>query len=603
MAGQQGVGNLISKFNSGPASLEEQKHSVKNRCQKYQDVSKKILKSRFMAFVFGPAYGLFIYLYITHLILAGAPFTREGPENSKLNESQSPEDDQIANSTEPEFTPLMTIETSHMIGRRAGAGVGLGLTVSSLFSHRLRCSLTLMIPSLVAKRGRSFMLTFAMGLLIKGPVDTIQFNLQELVRCFTCMYEEIKKVAERFQSTFKGLMVDTKAVFEEIENMTQQTKDTLEEQLNKVEGEQKAAIQKAKKEMKEQSEKVNKAVRKFKEKANAPGKFIDGACGEVKQVVSTIAGGATDIFNTIHDGFWSVFGRRKRSSCGIPNLVDIPGMKEPDLAVSEKLKALIKKVRPDINLLDFDLSGMKGEIDASSIKNIRSRMKAIFDNLMSMLKSIARNWSKIFYLTILAVVVDAIQYQKHYCTDDEFDNKMVDGNLKRMWKEDGLRKLTPLRNWEVKKQEAQMSTSLKMTREELQRLVTQSFPVILSSVVFLAIIILDFLFAATLQVFEKEAKFGIVFPGMEQGMSFSDFMDNSVSVKGDLKIEAFNLSTDPCLPRSRQTDGSSLGPIFTIMVVCLLSCLIDAYFSRLRAQICNLFFPLRADERAKYLYK
>ena len=148
-----------------------------------------------------------------------------------------------------------------------------------------------------------------------------------------------------------------------------------------------------------------------------------------------------------------------------------------------------------------------------------------------------------------------------------------------------------------------MSTSLKMTREELQRLVTQSFPVILSSVVFLAIIILDFLFAATLQVFEKEAKFGIVFPGMEQGMSFSDFMDNSVSVKGDLKIEAFNLSTDPCLPRSRQTDGSSLGPIFTIMVVCLLSCLIDAYFSRLRAQICNLFFPLRADERAKYLYK
>ena len=117
-----------------------------------------------MAFVFGPAYGLFIYLYITHLILAGAPFTREGPENSKLNESQSPEDDQIANSTEPEFTPLMTIETSQMIGRRAGAGVGLGLTVSSLFSQRLRCSLTLMIPSLVAKRGRSFMLTFALGL-------------------------------------------------------------------------------------------------------------------------------------------------------------------------------------------------------------------------------------------------------------------------------------------------------------------------------------------------------------------------------------------------------------------------------------------------------
>ena len=601
MAGQQDVGNLISKFNSGPASLEEQKRSVKNRSQKYQDDFKKILKSRFMAFVFGPAYGLFIYLYITHLILAGAPFTREGPENSRLNGSQSP-DVQIANSTEPEFTPLMTIETSQMIGGTAGTGVGLGLTVSSLFSRRLRCSLTLMIPSLVAKRGRSFMLTFAMGLLIKGPVDTIQFNLQELVRCFTCMYEEIKKVAERFQSTFKGLMGDLNVVLREIESMTQQTKDALKEQLNNVEGEQKAAIEKAKKEMNEQSKKVDEAVRKLKNVANAPGNFIDSACGDLKDFGSTVARGTTDFFNTIRDGFSSLFGRRKRSSCGIPNLVDVPRIKEPDLDVSEKLKALLKMLKPDINLLDFDLSGMKGEIDASSIENIRSRMKALFDDLMNMLKSIARNWSKIFYLTILAVVVDAIQYQKHYCTDDEFDNKMVDGNLKRMWREDGLRKLTPLRNWEIKKQEAQMSTSLKMTREELQRLVTQSFPVILSSVVFLAIVILDFLFAATLQAFEKGAKFGIVFPGMEQGMSFRSFMDEK-GVEGVLKIEAFNLSTDPCLPRSRQTDGSSLGPIFTIMFVCLLSCLIDAYFSRLRAQICNLFFPLRADERAKYLYK
>ena len=147
-----------------------------------------------------------------------------------------------------------------------------------------------------------------------------------------------------------------------------------------------------------------------------------------------------------------------------------------------------------------------------------------------------------------------------------------------------------------------MSTSIKMTGEELQKLVTQSFPVILASVVFVGIVIVDFVFSTTLQAFEENAKFGISFPGMEQGISFGSFMDES-AVEAVLKVQAFNLSTDPCLPRSRQTGGSSLGPIFAVLFACLLSCLIDAYFSRVRAQICNLFFPFRADERAKYLFK
>ena len=124
MAGRQDVNQLVSRFEAGPDPVEQQKVPAKGGTGRCTGLLRKFLRSRFMGLAFGPAYGLFIYLYITHLILAGAPFTREGPENSKLNESQSPEDEQIANSTEPEFTPLMTIETSHMIGGTAGTGVG-----------------------------------------------------------------------------------------------------------------------------------------------------------------------------------------------------------------------------------------------------------------------------------------------------------------------------------------------------------------------------------------------------------------------------------------------------------------------------------------------
>ena len=165
----------------------------------------------------------------------------------------------------------------------------------------------------------------------------------------------------------------------------------------------------------------------------------------------------------------------------------------------------IERAKAKMNLLNLNanssLGEMKRKIDESSIESNRSEMKAFFNNLMKILKLITKYWSKLFCLMVIAVIVDAIQYQKHYYTDNEFDNKMVDENLKRMWRKNGLRKLTPLRNWEIKKQEAQMSTSLKMTSEELEKLITECFPVILSIVVFLGIVIIDFFFASTISSF------------------------------------------------------------------------------------------------------
>ena len=249
MAGRQDVGQLVSKFEAGPDPLEQQKVPTKGGTGRCTGLLRKFLRSRFMGLAFGPAYGLFVYLYITHLILAGAPFTKEKTtENQTIQVNQNPIPEKVnpsnevpvVNLEEPDFNPLMTTATSHLIGGATGTGVGLGLTVSSLFSVRVRCSLALMVPSLVAKRGRAFMLTFAMSLLIKGPVNTIQFNLQELVRCFTCMYEEIKGLAERFQNTFKGLMDKVSALLREIETLQKKMRKILEERLKDATEEQRA---------------------------------------------------------------------------------------------------------------------------------------------------------------------------------------------------------------------------------------------------------------------------------------------------------------------------------------------------------------------------
>ena len=67
-----------------------------------------------------------------------------------------------------------------------------------------------------------------------------------------------------------------------------------------------------------------------------------------------------------------------------------------------------------------------------------------------------------------------------------------------------------------------------------------------------------------------------------------------------LKLEAFDLSTDPCLPHAV---GSGYDTAHTwliiIMVVCILSTFFSAYSARWSSQICNMFYPKRAEPRAK----
>ena len=135
-------------------------------------------------------------------------------------------------------------------------------------------------------------------------------------------------------------------------------------------------------------------------------------------------------------------------------------------------------------------------------------------------KYLGRYWSKIFYLTIILVVVNAVRYQNQYYIDNDFVNKMVGENLTKMWMRNGLRQLTPWRKWEVKKEEAQMATAINMTRDEIQQMMTQSFPTILAMGVIGGIVLVELAFTFTLQAFEERAKFGISFPGMEQGISF-----------------------------------------------------------------------------------
>ena len=172
---------------------------------------------------------------------------------------------------------------------------------------------------------------------------------------------------------------------------------------------------------------------------------------------------------------------------------------------------------------------------------------------------------------------------------------MVDDNLKRLQR----KKLTPLRQWEVREQYYH-ATDVSLTTDELINIVIISLSSVLSTVFITLVVIADFLLASALTAFKENSKLAISFPGLEQGSTLSDELGNSDK---EFQVEAYDYSLDPCLPEGRKSPPRVLWPLYVVLFFCLLSCVLEAYFSRMRAAICNAFYEKRAEQRAIFLYK
>ena len=70
-----------------------------------------------------------------------------------------------------------------------------------------------------------------------------------------------------------------------------------------------------------------------------------------------------------------------------------------------------------------------------------------------------------------------------------------------------------------------------------------------------------------------------------------------------LVLSGFDLNTEPCLPRARHTRHTQTAILLIIILVSSLSCIFDAYASRLRAKICNLHYCDLAEARGRDLHR
>ena len=140
------------------------------------------------------------------------------------------------------------------------------------------------------------------------------------------------------------------------------------------------------------------------------------------------------------------------------------------------------------------VSELADKVEASSISKIRENLKTILTRLFENLKCTYNTFAKILYLSILFVITDAMSYLRKYYSDDSFDNKFVDNNLKRFWDEEEKPHLTPLRKWELN-QQYQYPINVKLSRHEIYIIAYYALPTLIALTFVFAVIFVDAKFA------------------------------------------------------------------------------------------------------------
>ena len=189
-------------------------------------------------------------------------------------------------------------------------------------------------------------------------------------------------------------------------------------------------------------------------------------------------------------------------------------------------------------------------------------------------------------VSIMLLIFDSVCYLRSYYTDSSFDNTFIDISTRKFWKDKNYQSLTPLRHWEINEGYKVLNLS-KFTKKELYKILRNSLFTFLFFIFVAVVFITDHLLAGALQYIKDNHEFSIPLTDM----NLTDHV---------IKLHNYNMKS--CLSSPRYTSKKVYWVSSLLLLAAAISCALEVYMSRIRANMCNLFYPDRAEERADYLY-
>ena len=195
-------------------------------------------------------------------------------------------------------------------------------------------------------------------------------------------------------------------------------------------------------------------------------------------------------------------------------------------------------------------------------------------------------------ISLVLMFYDAVSYLRCYYSDNTFDNKYINRNVRRVWKSKNHPDILPLRNWE-KNEGYKSSSEFLVKKRELKALLRRVCPTLAFTLFAIVIITADYLLTNVVVLMKSEETMRISLDS-----KIEDNLANAV--KKILKY--FHSKTKYCGVHPTQTSKNSYILIVVFLMVAMVSCVFEVLISRLRARMCNIFYTDRAEERADYLH-
>lgn len=585
----------------------------------------KLFKSPLSALPLSLMHGVLVYLYIVYMVAPNNTDNvgrsdvrgskeigfksfgdnikfefscRNDDEEGRQNESTVFQEGELLNITQEWSTNKTNHGGESKLGFHQKIGIGVSvmtitfLIVSGLRWTYVRCVSVLILPGLVAGRGRAILMTFAMSLLLEGPIASINYNLNQVVESQVCMYESVKQSGCYFNHRIEAILKQSNLLLKE-------QREQLDRDLNRITNQIERQVGGAKHELVEQQRRLERRIDTFKEEFGAIRDIVEGLnkpCGYVNSALGDI----TDFFNDIGD--WFSFKKRRRretevcsASIPLPNIDWDTALGSTDPKSLQELQEWLKDLKPNISDLTPSLNSIDSLLKTSSVKNIREKIMGLISSVFGTITRYMVVIKRCFLVVSIMLLVGlAHHYLRQYLSDDAFDNCYIDENIKKLWRSrpSVWPKLTPLRHWEMN-ESYQVSASLRLSKIEWRRVLIKVLPTFSFSVFVVFLIVIDFGLSEFLANLAVNGKFAVSFSGGE---------DDGKSGNNRGTYYKVDLSSEPCLPRAKVTRRSNIAFLLTITVIVGLTCIFDAYLSRLRSWISNQFYPRQGEERACYLY-
>ena len=569
--------------------------------KRFQRFKVWLNKSRWSGVLFGGIYGVIMFLYLTFMVLSEPEYETDITLRKQFNFSRTckkkSEDvifkNKTGNSSSANTGNLLDENSNYMYSVTIGFSVFNFLTVLSVFSRRLRCIMVLILPGTITGRGRAILVAATFTMLVEGPINSISYNMMQVVESHTCMYEATKSTSCLMQD----VMAQTTEIISDRRDEFQRQLRQIEKNIERATGETRRVLEEQQRNLNEKVDAIQNKLENARDAISA----ITSPCKAVKSFIS----GSSDFFNpfTEHE-FPSRRKRRSTDSC--PGISPFPkNIIDTDLDSMEELKAWVEDLSSDQLPPHPTLDEMQKLFpDIPNISGIREEILTAISSVFGVVKLyIAALKRVVSAVSLLLLIYMSNEYFTNYYSDDSFDNMFIDDNIRILWHSnvEQYPKLTPLRNWE-KNKGYRVSTSPKISKKEWKSILVKMIPTSTGLLITVIILFIDYGLAKSLSGLTSHGKYAISFKGMEDGKTLEEVFPKSFFNYSSLEVEKIDLSTEPCLPRPMFTKPGKFVSLSVLFVVMMVSGIFDVYCSRVRASICNVFYRDCAKERGVYLY-